>query len=103
MAIFKYTLYKYVKVDGIWRYCKALYHGNCKIKPDIVFVNVKQGLLKSLGVSKLLEKPTYHEKRLSPTQTTNSPCSTAPMPRRPSCSTSSLEAWRETMRRTAVG
>lgn len=45
MAISKYTLYKYVKVAGIWRYCKAAYHDNGKIKPDIVFVNVKQGLL----------------------------------------------------------
>jgi integrase len=34
-----------VKVDGTWRYCKAAYHDNGKIKPDIVFVNVKEGLL----------------------------------------------------------
>ena len=26
MAICKYTLYKYVKVEGTWRYCKAAYH-----------------------------------------------------------------------------
>ena len=45
MAISKYTLYKYAKVDGTWRYCKAAYHDNGKIKPDIVFVNVKQALL----------------------------------------------------------
>src|SRR5258706_9478590 len=45
MATSKYTLYKYVKVDGTWRYCKAAYHDNSKIKPDIVFVNVKQALL----------------------------------------------------------
>jgi len=45
MAISKYTLYMYVKVDGIWRYCKAAYHENGKIKPDIVFVNAKEGLL----------------------------------------------------------
>ena len=45
MGISRYTLYKYVKVDGTWRYCKAAYHDNGKIKPDIVFVNVKQGLL----------------------------------------------------------
>ncbi len=44
MAISKYTLYKYVKVDGTWRYCKAAHHDNGKIKPDIVFVNVKQAL-----------------------------------------------------------
>ena len=45
MANSKYTLYKYVKVKGTWRYCKAAYHENGKIKPDIVFVNVKEGLL----------------------------------------------------------
>ena len=42
---FKDTLYKYVKFAGIWRYCKAVYHENGKIKSDIVFVNVKQALL----------------------------------------------------------
>jgi integrase len=41
MGISKYTLYKYVKVDGIWRYCKAAYHDNAKIKTDVVFVNAK--------------------------------------------------------------
>lgn len=45
MAISKYTLYKYVKVAGTWRYCKAAYHDNGKIKLDIVLVNVKQALL----------------------------------------------------------
>src|SRR5258707_5133444 len=45
MAISKYPLHKYVKVDGTWRYCKAAYHDNSKIKPDIVFVNMKQALL----------------------------------------------------------
>jgi integrase len=45
MAISKYTLYKYVKVDSTWRYCKAAYHDNSKIKPDVVFVNVKEGLV----------------------------------------------------------
>lgn len=45
MAISKYTLYKYVKVRGTWRYCKAAYHENSKIKPDVVFVNVNEGLL----------------------------------------------------------
>ena len=45
MAISKYTLYKYVKVDSTWRYCKAAYHDNNKIKSDFVFVNVKEGLL----------------------------------------------------------
>ena len=45
MANSKYTFYKFVKVDGTWRYCKAAYHENSKIKPDIVFVNVRQELL----------------------------------------------------------
>ena len=45
MAISKYTLYKYVKVDGTWRYGKAAFHDNGKIKPDVVFVDAKQGLL----------------------------------------------------------
>lgn len=45
MAISKYTLYKYAKVDGTRRCCKAAYHDNGKIKPDIVFVNVTEGLL----------------------------------------------------------
>ena len=45
MGISKYTLYKYVKVEGTWRYRKAAYHDNNKIKPDIVFMNVKEGLL----------------------------------------------------------
>src|SRR5260370_9909274 len=44
MAIPKYTLYKFVKVAGTWRYCKAAYHDNGKIKPDIVFVDVKKNL-----------------------------------------------------------
>jgi hypothetical protein len=48
MAISKYTLYKYVKVDGTWRHCEAAYHDNGKVKPDIVFVNVKQALLESI-------------------------------------------------------
>jgi integrase len=45
MGISKYTLYKYVRIDRTWRYCKAAYHDNGKIKPDVVFVNVKQALL----------------------------------------------------------
>ena len=42
MEISKYTLYKYVKVDGSWRYRKAAYHDNAKIKTDVVFVNAKK-------------------------------------------------------------
>ncbi|HEY1472395.1 MAG TPA: tyrosine-type recombinase/integrase [Candidatus Acidoferrum sp.] len=34
----KYTLYKYVRTDNGWRYYKAAYHSNGKIKPNIVIV-----------------------------------------------------------------
>ena len=43
MAIFKDTLYTCVKVEGAWRYCKAAHHDNGKIKPDIVFVDAREG------------------------------------------------------------
>ncbi len=30
-------LYKYIKLaDGSWRYCKAAFYSNAKIKPNIV-------------------------------------------------------------------
>jgi hypothetical protein len=32
----RYTIYKYVRTDRGWRYCKAEYHPNGKIKPNIV-------------------------------------------------------------------
>jgi hypothetical protein len=44
MANPQYTLYTFVKVAGTWRYCKAAYHDNGKIKPDIVFVDRKKNL-----------------------------------------------------------
>jgi integrase len=34
----KFTVYKYVKLEHGWRYCKAVYHPNFKIKPDVVHV-----------------------------------------------------------------
>jgi hypothetical protein len=40
-----YALYKYVKLKGTWRYCKAAHHDNGKIKLDVVFVNVNQALV----------------------------------------------------------
>ena len=40
MGSSRYTLYKYIKIDGTWRYCKGAYHDNNKIKPDIVFVDI---------------------------------------------------------------
>ena len=38
MAQTKFTLYKYVKLQGGWRYCKAAFHENVKIKPNVVIV-----------------------------------------------------------------
>ena len=38
MAQPKFTLYKYVKLQGGWRYCKAAFHENVKIKPNVVIV-----------------------------------------------------------------
>jgi hypothetical protein len=35
MAQSKFTLYKYIKLaDGSWRYCKAAFYSNGKIKPN---------------------------------------------------------------------
>lgn len=33
------SIYKYCKTDIGWRYCKAAFHSNGKIKPNVVFVN----------------------------------------------------------------
>jgi integrase len=34
----KFTLYKHVKIDGEWRYCRATVASNNKVKPHIVLV-----------------------------------------------------------------
>src|SRR5260370_4770956 len=34
----RFTLYKYVKLQNGWRYCKAAFHSNSKIKADVVIV-----------------------------------------------------------------
>jgi hypothetical protein len=39
MAKSKYTLYKNVKLPRGWRYCKAAWHSNGKIKPHTVIVD----------------------------------------------------------------
>jgi hypothetical protein len=39
MALPKFTLYKHVKLDSGWRYCKAAWHSNGKVKPNVVLVN----------------------------------------------------------------
>jgi hypothetical protein len=35
----KLSIYKYVRTDKGWRYCKAAFHPNGKIKPNVVFVS----------------------------------------------------------------
>jgi hypothetical protein len=34
----KLSLYKSVKTERGWRYCKAAFHGNARVKPNIVLV-----------------------------------------------------------------
>jgi hypothetical protein len=34
----KLSIYKYVRTDKGWRYCKAAFHPNGKIKPNVVVV-----------------------------------------------------------------
>jgi hypothetical protein len=52
MGISKCTLCSYVKIDGIWGYCKAAYHGNGKIKLDIASISAKQALLEKHSVGR---------------------------------------------------
>jgi hypothetical protein len=43
MAQSKFTLYKYIKLaDGSWRYCKAAFYSNAKIKPNRCIVGGKE-------------------------------------------------------------
>jgi hypothetical protein len=43
MAQSKFTLYKYIKLgDGSWRYCKAAFYSNGKIKPNHCIVSGKE-------------------------------------------------------------
>jgi integrase/recombinase XerD len=39
MALPKFTLYKHIKLKSGWRYCKAAWYPNGKIKPHVVFVS----------------------------------------------------------------
>jgi integrase len=39
ISVAKLTIYKYVRTDKGWRYCKAAFHPNGKIKPNIVVVS----------------------------------------------------------------
>jgi len=38
----KLSIYKYVRSDKGWRYCKAAFHPNGKIKPDVVIVEGRE-------------------------------------------------------------
>src|ERR1700692_2926530 len=43
MAQPKFTLYKYIKLaDGSWRYCRAAFYSNGKIKPNRCIVGGKE-------------------------------------------------------------
>jgi hypothetical protein len=43
MAQSKFTLYKYIKLaDGSWRYCKAAFYSNGKIKPNRCIIGGKE-------------------------------------------------------------
>jgi hypothetical protein len=38
MGLQKYTIYKYVKTERGWRYCRPAFASNNKIKPNVVMV-----------------------------------------------------------------
>ena len=39
-----FSIYKYCKTNSGWRYCKAAFHSNGKIKPNVVVISgVPQG------------------------------------------------------------
>lgn len=42
MAQPKFTVYKHIKVDGKWRYCRAAAHSNNKLKQDKVIVGGRE-------------------------------------------------------------
>src|SRR5258707_11349357 len=39
ISVAKLTIYKYVRTHKGWRYCKATFHPNGKIKPNVVVVS----------------------------------------------------------------
>ena len=39
ISVAKLTIYKYVRTGKGWRYCKAAFHPNGKIKPNVVAVS----------------------------------------------------------------
>jgi hypothetical protein len=38
ISVAKLTIYKYVRTGKGWRYCKAAFYPNGKIKPNVVLV-----------------------------------------------------------------
>jgi len=38
----KFTLYKHIKIEGQWRYCRGAVASNNKVKPHIVLVGGKE-------------------------------------------------------------
>ncbi len=42
MANSKFSIYKYCKTGAGWRYCKAAFYPNGKIKPNVVLVKGKE-------------------------------------------------------------
>ena len=43
ISVAKLTIYKYVRTGKGWRYCKAAFHPNGKIKPNVVAVSGVEG------------------------------------------------------------
>jgi hypothetical protein len=39
ISVAKLSIYKYVRTDKGWRYCKAAFHPNGKIKPNVMVVS----------------------------------------------------------------
>ena len=42
MGLRKYTIYKYVRTDRGWRYCRPVFASNNKIKPNVVLVKGRE-------------------------------------------------------------
>lgn len=38
----KFQLYKHIKINGNWRYCRAAIYSNGKVKPHVVVVGIQE-------------------------------------------------------------
>ena len=47
----KLSIYKYVHTDRGWGYCKAAFHPNGKIKPNVVVIRVSRKNTPREGIS----------------------------------------------------